>query len=149
MKPMKNPFLFACLLFTLNVFAQQTVIITSDKPGWHRMGELPVNFEVDTSQIQLIGGDAFAAIRLKAKKGTVEVYEITLYYSYGLPQCIPLEITLKDGEQTASIQLKGKLRKVELLGKTLPIGGEETAQVQLSGFQPPSSRGSNLNSFIE
>ena len=85
MKPMKNPFLFVFLLFAFNAFSQKPAILASDKPGWHRIGEMTMSAKPDTSEIEVIGADAFAALRLKADKGDVNIYEMNVYYEEGMP----------------------------------------------------------------
>jgi hypothetical protein len=138
----KYPFLFVFLLFTLNAFSQKPVILTSDKPGWHRIGELTMDEEADTADAEIIGADAFSAVKIKAVKGDVRIYEIDIYYEEGMPQCVPLEKKLKEGEQTKTVVFKGgnrKLRRIALIGRKIS-GGDEKAEVQLNGFKPPEKK---------
>ena len=149
---MKNPFLFVLLLFAINAFAQKPAILFDDKPGWHRIGEMTMKEKPDTSEIEVIGADAFAALRLKADKGTVNIYEMNVYYEIGAPRCIPFERVLQEGQQTAAIDLKSgnrSLRKVSIVGKSLPLNGAEKAQVQLSGFKKPNEKPDKRLSLYE
>jgi hypothetical protein len=143
MKVKSYPFLFVFLLFTINAFSQKPVILTSDKPGWHRIGELTMKEEADTSSVEVIGADSFSAIRLKAEKGSVNIYEVNIYYEEGTPQCIPLEKVLKAGQQSRVISFRGgdrKLRRISLVGRKLPSEGDEKAEVRLTGFRPPERK---------
>jgi hypothetical protein len=139
----KIPFLFIFLLLGSYAFSQKPVILTSDKPGWHRIGELTMKEEADTAFVEVIGADAFSAIRLKTEKGRAYIYEVDIYFEEGIPQCITLERVLNEGQQTRVMQLKGgdrKLRRIALVGRSLHKEGEEKAQVQLSGFKPPDKK---------
>jgi hypothetical protein len=143
MKPYKSLFFIAFFLFSAFAFSQKPVILTSDKPGWHRIGELTMNEKADTVFVEVIGADAFSSIRLKADKGMANIYEADIYFEEGIPQCIPLEQTLSEGQQTRVLMLKGgnrALRRIALLGRSLHKEGEEKAQVQLTGFKPPDKK---------
>jgi hypothetical protein len=138
----RYPFLFVFLLFTLNAFSQKPVILTSDKPGWHRIGELTMDEEADTAAAEIIGADAFSAVKLKALKGDVIIYEIDIYFEEGKPQCTSLEKKLKEGQQTKTILFKGgdrKVRRIALIGRKIS-SGDEKAEVQLNGFRPPEKK---------
>jgi hypothetical protein len=143
MKLIKYPTLFVSLLLALNVCAQKPVILTSDKPGWHRIGELTMNLKNDTSFIEVIGADAFSAIRLKGLEGEVGLAEMIVHFEEGPDQVISFYRTLKPDEQIAAIPLKGgekPLRRISLVGKTMPEGVEEKAQVRLMGFKSPNAK---------
>src|SRR5438874_735163 len=99
MKLLKNPFLFVLLLFSINAFSQKPAILTSDKPGWHRIGELTMNLKNDTSEIEVIGADAFSAIRLEAEKGSVGIAEMIVHFEEGQPQVVSFYKTLQQGEE--------------------------------------------------
>ncbi len=132
--------LFVSLLFAANAYGQKPAILISDKPGWHRIGELTMNLKNDTSEIEVIGADAFSAIRLKASKGSVGLAEMIVHFEEGKSHVVSLYRILKDGEQTESFVLKGgeqALRKISIVGKTMPENVEEKAQIQISGFKTP------------
>src|ERR1043165_9761588 len=107
MKPIKSPFLFVFLLYSICALAQKPVILTNDKPGWHRMGELTMNDKADTVFAEIIGADAFSALRLKMEKGTVIIYEADIVFEEGPSQCITLEQKLNEGEQTKVLLFNG------------------------------------------
>src|SRR6266496_1814091 len=100
MRVKSYPFLFVFHLFSIYAFSQKPVILTSDKPGWHRIGELTMNEKADTAAAEIIGADSFSAICIKASKGNVNIYEADIYFEEGLPQCLALEQQLKEGRQT-------------------------------------------------
>jgi hypothetical protein len=150
MRPMRNPFLFVFLLFAINSFSQKPAFLTSDKPGWHRIGELTMTEKPDTAEIEVIGADAFAALQLKVEKGTANIYEVDVIYEDGSPKCFAIEKVFKEGQQTAAFDLKGgnrNLRKIAIVGKSLPSDGEVKAQVQLSGFKRPEKGDKKLSLY--
>jgi hypothetical protein len=128
-------------MFTLNAFSQKPVILTNDKPGWHRIGELTMNEEADTVAAEIIGADAFSAVRIKALKGDVNIYEINIYFEDGRSQRIPTENRLIEGEQTKTIVFNGghrKIGRIALIGQKISAT-EGLAKVQLNGFRPPEA----------
>jgi hypothetical protein len=143
MKPYIYPFLVVFLLLSISAFSQKPVILTSDKPGWHRIGELTMSEKADTVFVEVIGADAFSAIRLKCEKAKANIYEVDIYFEEGMPQCIALEQVLNDGQQTRVMSLKGgkkPLRRIALVGRSLHKEGEDKAQVQLTGLKPPDKK---------
>jgi len=142
MKLIKYPTLFVFLLFTLNAFSQKPAIIINDKPGWHRIGEVNMNLKNDTSSLEVIGSDAFSALRIKVLKGSAGLAEMIVTFEEGEPQVISFYQTMKQDEQSPSIVLKGNekaLRRIAIVGKTMPDNVEEKAQIRITGFKKPKS----------
>ena len=52
-------------------------IITSDKTGWHKIGENTVSFKKETDEIALLGSDRFAKIKFKVKDAGIVINDLT------------------------------------------------------------------------
>ena len=59
--------------FGLSAFAQEPAIIASDKPGWHKIGEVKANFKTESESIAPMGKDKFKAVRLKVTDAPIEI----------------------------------------------------------------------------
>jgi hypothetical protein len=143
MKLKKYPSLFVLLLFALNAFSQRPAIVISDKPGWHRIGEVALDMKNDTSSLEVIGADAFSALRLKVLNGYAGLAEMIVQYEEGPDQVISFYQTLKPDEQTVSFPLNAAekaLRKISIVGKTMPDSVEQKAHLRIMGFKPPGPR---------
>ena len=64
---MKKMLLILSVIFLSNSFvhAQKAAVVTSNSPGWHKIGEITVNFKADRDVIIVKGADKFKALKLK------------------------------------------------------------------------------------
>ncbi|HKR03652.1 MAG TPA: hypothetical protein VJY62_03375, partial [Bacteroidia bacterium] len=51
-------------------------VVLSDKPGWHRIGELNVDLKKDRDEVKVMGKDQFRQIKLKAEDAAIEFNDI-------------------------------------------------------------------------
>ena len=57
---------FAMSALLINTaFAQEPSIMLSDKPGWHKIGEVKADFKMENQSISVLGKDKFKSILLK------------------------------------------------------------------------------------
>jgi hypothetical protein len=133
-------FVFTLLLATfLNpAFAQKPSVMLSDKPGWHKIGEVKADFEVENQSISVLGNDKFKAILLKVTDAPINILDVQVFYESGEPEKIDVKNELQAGSETRKIDLKGAdqdIQKVMFTYKTLPNQKDEKAHVELYGFK--------------
>lgn len=130
--------LFVAFMTQINFLkAQAPGIVLSNKPGWHKIGDVTANFKLENESIIIMGADKFKAIKLKVTDAPINIQSLEVYYESGEVETIPVKSELKAGTETRIIDLKStlSLKKVVFTYKTLPNSKEEKAHVELYGLK--------------
>jgi hypothetical protein len=120
------------------VAAQVPKVITSDKTGWHKIGETTVDFKRDKDEVAILGADKFAAIKFKVDDESINLIDLEVYYESGDTQKININLPLKAPGESRQIDLNGgerSLKKVVFVYKTLPNYQNKKAHVELWGLK--------------
>ena len=131
--------LFALLLAVVTyTFAQEPAIVASDKPGWHKIGEVKADFKMDSESIAVLGKDQFKAIKLKVTDAAMNIQKVTVFFESGSTQEIPVNGVLKAGVETGEYKLQSpteEIKKVTFTYKSEPNASNEKAHVELYGLK--------------
>src|SRR3989337_2018994 len=128
--------LFAALFNS--AFAQEPSVMLSDKPGWHKIGEVKADFKMENQSISVLGNDKFQSILLKVTDAPINIEGLQVFYESGEMEEFDVKNELKAGSETRKIDLKGgaqEIKKVTFTYKTLPNQQEEKAHVELYGLK--------------
>ena len=71
---------FAPALFIGSVYAQKPGVVSSDKAGWHKIGETTVDFKREKDQILVLGRDSYKALKLKVTDAPIHIASMTVVY---------------------------------------------------------------------
>lgn len=118
--------------------AQSPAVISSDKTGWHKIGETTVNFKRDRDEIKIIGADRFSAIQFKVEDAPIDLISLEVYYESGDKQDIAVNSPIPARGQSRVIDLNGRERrldKIVFVYKTLPNRKDEKAEVEIWGLK--------------
>ena len=137
---MKKSVVIFLILFVafVGAFAQSPGVVTSAKPGWHKIGEVRASFKTENESIIVLGRDAFKSIKLMVTDAPINIQNIQVFYESGDPEDISVRSELKAGAETRVIDLKGgtrELKKVVFTYKTLPNAKDQKAHVELYGLK--------------
>jgi hypothetical protein len=120
-------------------YAQDPGVVTSSKPGWHKIGETTAKFEAENESILVLGKDKFKSIKIKVTDAPINIESVQVFYENGEVEEVSVKNELKAGAETRSIDLKGgatqELKKVVFVYKTLPNSKDEKAHVELYGLK--------------
>lgn len=118
-------------------FAQEPAIMMSNKPGWHKIGEVKASFDMENESISVLGADKFKSILLKVTDAPIDIERIQVFYESGDMEEIEIDSQLKAGTETRVIGVKPseELKKVVFTYKTLPNRKDEKAHVELYGLK--------------
>ena len=119
-------------------FAQEPAIVTSDKPGWHKIGEVKADFKMDSESIAVLGKDQFKSIKMKVTDATINIQKVTVFYESGSTQEIPVNGIIKAGVETGEYKLENpteEIKKVTFTYKSQPNAGDNKAHVELYGLK--------------
>lgn len=134
---MKKIILMALLLVAATfVFAQKPAIVSSDKAGWHKIGEVSASFETESEGISVLGKDAFKSIKLKVTDAPLTIKRVVVFYESGESQEIPVDGTLSAGSETGEFGLKwpdNEIKKVTFTYRSEPSHQGKKAHVELYG----------------
>lgn len=120
------------------VNAQQPAVITSDKTGWHKIGETTVNFQKEKDEILVVGADRFASIKFKVTDAPIDLKDLEVYYESGDKQDVKINMPIKMAGESRVIDLNGgerNLKKIVFVYKTLPNRKDEKAHVEIWGLK--------------
>lgn len=119
-------------------FAQKPEVITSDKTGWHKIGETTVDFKKDNDEIVLFGADRFATIKFKVTDAPIDLISLEIVYESGDNQMVSVNMPIKAPGESRTIDLKGgerNVKKIKFVYKTLPNHKDEKAHVEIYGLK--------------
>ena len=131
-------FLFASIVTMSVVTAQKVEVITSNKPGWHKIGETNAMFKSDRDVLTVLGADKFKAIQIKVTDAPIRLEDLEVYYENDTKEDIQVRSEFKKGEKSRVINLKGgdrKLKKVVFVYHSIPNWKGERAHVELYGLK--------------
>ena len=118
--------------------AQEPSIMLSDKPGWHKIGEVKADFKMENQSISVLGKDKFKSILLKVTDAPINIEGIQVFYESGQMEEFEVKNELKAGAETKKLDMKGggqEIKKVTFTYKTLPNQQDEKAHVELYGLK--------------
>ena len=119
-------------------YAQTPSVMLSDKPGWHKIGEVKADFKMENQSIAVLGNDRFKSILLKVTDAPINIENITVVFENGEAQDVNVKNELKAGSETRQIDLKGgsqEIKQVKFTYRTLPNQKEDKAHVELYGLK--------------
>jgi hypothetical protein len=122
------------------VFAQKPAVVTSNEPGWQKIGEITASFKMQNESIVVLGADEFDAIKLKVTDAPIHIERVQVFYESGDLEEINVRNELQAGGETRVIKLdhpERDIQKVAFTYKTLPNYRGEKAQVELHGLKTP------------
>jgi hypothetical protein len=134
---MKNLILIF-LLTTAVSCSKKTTLVVSDREGWQKIEESIVNFETEKEEINLVGSNSFAKLKLVVFDAPIELNDMKVYYENGKEQDVTLSKQMKEDEQSRVIDVFGNessITKVIFTYKTLPNKEKEKGMVQLWGYK--------------
>jgi len=138
---MKKLHLIFTVLFAMlfsSVFAQEPSVMLSDKPGWHKIGEVKADFEMENQSISVLGKDKFQSILLKVTDAPINIEGIQVFDESGGMEEYDVKNELKPGSETRKIDLKGgaqEIKKITFTYKTLANQNDKKAHVELYGLK--------------
>ena len=113
-------------------------VVTSDKTGWHKIGEMTASFKKERDVMIVVGADRFAAIKIKATGADINITDLEVHYENGTKQDIIVRHTIKNGTESRVIDLDGgerKLKKIVFLYKTVANDASEKAELEVWGLK--------------
>jgi hypothetical protein len=118
--------------------AQVPAVITSDKKGWHKIGETTVNFRTERDQVLILVANKFAAIKFKVMDAPIHLMDLEVYYNSGDRQDIRINMPIEVAGESRVIDLNGgerNLKKIVFVYKTLPNRKDVKAHVEVWGLK--------------
>src|SRR5437773_2635343 len=110
-------------LFISMLNAQKPEVITSNKPGWHKIGETTVGFKTDRDALVVLGADNFKSIVIKVTDAPIHLDDLEVYYDNDTKQDVQVRSDFQKGQETRVIDLTGgtrSLKRVVFKYKTVP-----------------------------
>ncbi len=118
--------------------AQKPEIITSDKKGWHKIGENTVNFKTDRDEILVIGADKFRSILFRVSEAPIHLVRANISYESGDGEDISLDFPVQVAGESRIVNLNGgerSIKKITFVYHTLPNRRDEKAHVEIWGLK--------------
>ena len=132
-------FVLAVSIFTgIAANAQKPEIITSNKAGWHKIGEANVNFKTEKDQFLILGADRFKSIQVRVKGAPVHIDDMEIEYDGGAKEDVSLRSNFSIGSKSRVISLKNnsaELKKVSFVYHTVSKSKARKAEIQLWGLK--------------
>ncbi|MBI2270404.1 MAG: hypothetical protein HYU69_08620 [Bacteroidetes bacterium] len=120
------------------IYSQKPAIVTSDKSGWHKIGETTVNFKTETDEIAVMGADRFAFIKIKVNDASIHLTSFDIHFETGDKQSVIIGQEIKAPGETRVVQLTGgerSIKKVSFIYKTVANAKDKKARVELWGLK--------------
>lgn len=130
--------LLATVLTAGILHAQKPEVVTSGKPGWHKIGDASVNFKTDKDEFIVLGKDRFKSIQLKVTDAPVHVEDLQVFYEGGGKEDVAIKEDFNAGSKSRVIPLKNhsaEINKVVFIYRTKPNAKVEKAHIELWGLK--------------
>jgi hypothetical protein len=118
--------------------AQKPAVVTSDKPGWHKIGETTVSLKSEKDEIAVIGNDSFRSLKIKVTDQPIHILSMAVTYESGEVQDINVKSDYKAGGESKVIDLKNgprQIKRVAFVYKTVANTQNDKAHVELYGLK--------------
>ena len=128
----------------VNTYAQKPAVVISNEPGWHKIGEITADFNMDSESISVHGADEFTAIKLKVTDASLNIERLQVFYESGDMEEINLRSQINENAESSVINLKHPdrdIQKVTFTYKTVPNATEDKAEVELYGLKTNQPQG--------
>jgi hypothetical protein len=123
--------------FMMKAIAQKPAVMSSDKAGWHKIGEMTASFKSEKDEMMVLGADRFKSIKVKVTDAPIHIASMVVYYESGATEEINVGSDLKMGGESRVIDLKngGDIKKVSFVYKTVANAKNDKAHVELYGLK--------------
>jgi len=118
--------------------AQQPAVVTSDKTGWHKIGETTVSFTKERDEVMVMGADRFASIKFRVMDAPIDLQSLEVYYESGDKQDVKVNMPIKAQGESRVIDLNGgerSLKKIVFVYKTVGAQKNGKAHVEIWGLK--------------
>lgn len=123
------------------MWAQKPKLVTSDKTGWHKIGEMSVDFKTETDEILVIGANRFKSLKINVTDAAINLESIEIFFEKGANQSVTIGQEIKKQGESRVIPLDGNsernVKKVIFKYKTITAArdGNKKAHVELWGLK--------------
>jgi hypothetical protein len=90
--------------------------IRQSPDNWKLLGTLKVDFSIDYDMIEVHQNEIFTAIKIKVKKGYINVHKSTIHFANGDKQDMDLPVELTTANDEKIILLDGNKRIIKKIG---------------------------------
>src|SRR5438105_4614828 len=97
--------LFYIILHSTFIFGQKPAIITSNKPGWHKLTETIVDLKIERKEVEVLGADRFSSLKFRVTEAPLRLDSIYVYFEDDSVQNIAVHTLIKAGGQSGVIHL--------------------------------------------
>lgn len=121
-----------------SALAQKPAVISSEKPGWHKIGETTVSLKTDKDEISVMGKDKFKSLKFKVTDQPIQMISMAVTFESGEVQDISLKSDLKAGSESKIVELKGgprEIKRVAFVYQTVANSAHDKAHVELYGLK--------------
>ncbi len=138
---MKRKFVMLLIAFAGSlgiVKAQQTAVMVSGAPGWHKIGETTVDFQKDRDEVKVLGADRFSALKFKVTDAPIDLQDLEVWFENGTKQDVQVRTPLEVGKESRVIDLPGaqrEINKIVFVYKTMANRKDERAHVEIYGLK--------------
>jgi hypothetical protein len=131
-------FVLTLFVFGIAVSAQKPAVMSSDKAGWHKIGETTASMKTEKDEISVMGADKFRSIKIRVTDAPVHIASLAVYYESGDAEEINVNSDMKAGQESKVFELKNAnrpLKKVGFVYKSMPNANNDKAHIELYGMK--------------
>ena len=137
---MKTLAILALMVCTVALPAQDTKrkVILSDKEGWHKLGEVVVDYKQASQEIKPMGANKFAYVRFKILNAPVSLSTVQIMFDNDEVQDANIGAEISEGGETETIALTGgerDIKKVIFNYQGVRSEGDKRARIEVWGMK--------------
>ena len=137
---MKKILFILCMgmLTVTEIHAQQPVVVSSNKEGWHKIGDATVDFKSDKDKFIILGRDRFKAVKIMVQDAPLKMDNMQIKYHGGQKEDVELRSEFQPGSESRVIDLKNysaELKSVTFVYHTIGTLGNGKAKIELWGLK--------------
>ncbi|TGD59520.1 hypothetical protein [Flavobacterium humi] len=122
---------------SVSMLAQKPKVVTSDKTGWHKIGETTVDFKNESDQILVLGADRFASVKIKVTDAPINLISFDIFFENGEKYSVTEGQEIKIPAESKTVALGGEksIKSVSFRYQTLGNSTGKKAHVELWGMK--------------
>jgi hypothetical protein len=127
-------FIPAALAQTKTVDLPEHTITFRDDPGWHKISEIKIDANEDSSAVAVRGLHKYRAFRLFATDAPVRINRMKIFYEDGAVTDTTFNIDMKQGQTSKQFRIKNSVMVIGILYMCHPKQAGKKPHLWLYGF---------------
>ncbi|HYG50761.1 MAG TPA: hypothetical protein VD905_07645 [Flavobacteriales bacterium] len=121
------------------MFGQPVVLNSNDKPLWHKIGEISLDFHENRDAIVVQSDEKFGSVKFIVTEAPVEMLDLEIFCEIEGLQTVRINANVQVPGESKPIDLNNgewKLKRIVFVSNTEPSNRDKKGHVEIWGIKP-------------